>query len=84
VNNQSIILRKPELGDVEALSALHVASWKGAYQGLLPEVFLAQHTRVDIWIRIWGNILTNQTPYSVILVAETGVSCWATLMEGPN
>ena len=70
MNIQSIVLRKPELGDIETLSALHVASWKGAYQGLLPEAFLAQHARVDIWIRIWGNILKNPAPNAVILIAE--------------
>lgn len=64
------MIRKLEPSDIEALSALHVASWKGAYQGLLPDSFLVQHGSVEHWMRIWGNILTMKIPTSVILVAE--------------
>jgi len=54
----SYTLRKPELEDAMELAALHVACWKQAYSGLLPEGFFdAAHLqqRIGLWRRILGD-----------------------------
>jgi GNAT superfamily N-acetyltransferase len=47
-------LRPAHPGDIDALAALHVASWKAAYRGLLPDEYLdrlAPDDRIPVWER---------------------------------
>ncbi|ALN71499.1 GNAT family N-acetyltransferase [Aureimonas sp. AU20] len=48
-------LRPATPDDAEAIAALHVASWRETYDGLLPEAMLAElsvESRVELWRRI--------------------------------
>ncbi|WP_062115208.1 GNAT family N-acetyltransferase [Aureimonas sp. AU40] len=51
----SFSLRPATPEDAEAIAALHVASWRETYAGLLPEAMLAElsvESRAELWRRI--------------------------------
>lgn len=51
-------VRTAEPRDAEAIAHVHVASWQGAYRGLLPSSFLdslSVERRAEFWNRILGN-----------------------------
>ena len=55
---EPVTIRPAGLDDAPALAALHVATWRETYVGLLPDAMIAAHTvemRMAIWTRILGD-----------------------------
>lgn len=64
--------RRAEREDAPGLAALHIKSWQQAYQGILPEEFLASldaKRREDAWLNILGQ---GDDGPSVMLDCEPG------------
>ena len=80
MNTHVIEIRRAELADAVAISAIHLAAWKGAYTGIIPHRALNTmlERRSADW---WAKAIQRSTQ---ILVADVGgvVAGYATL--GPN
>lgn len=66
------MVRRPTLADVDALAAVHVAAWRDAYTGLLPEETIAGMTlgrRAEMWRRI----ITSESQRAWMAEDESGV-----------
>jgi ribosomal protein S18 acetylase RimI-like enzyme len=61
-------LRTATPDDARAIAEIHVAAWRAAYRGLMPEDFLARLS-VDERIEMWSSILSRPRPARVT-VAE--------------
>ncbi len=66
-----ITLREGTVEDAPALGALHVASWRETYAGLLPDAMLAELS-VATRATMWADILSNPAASGgmVVFVAE--------------
>ena len=53
--------------DLQAIAAIHAASWKDAYRGILPDLYLRQGAAIDLE-RHWQTVEVR--PDDVVLVAE--------------
>ena len=63
-------VRRAEPDDARAIAELHVAAWKAAFPGLLPQDYLddlAPEDRLGEWEQALGS-----SPWPVVLVAEEG------------
>lgn len=80
MNTHAIEIRQAELADAEAISAIHMAAWKGAYAGIIPHraLRIMLERRGVAW---WTRAIQRSTQ---VLVADVGgvVAGYATL--GPN
>ncbi len=80
MNTHVTEIRRAELADAEAISAIHLAAWEGAYTGIIPHKALNTmlERRGASW---WSRAIQRSTQ---ILVADIGgvVAGYATL--GPN
>lgn len=80
MNTHVIEIRRAELADTAAISAIHLAAWNGAYAGIIPHRALNTmlERRGPDW---WKRAIKRSTQ---ILVADVGgvVAGYATL--GPN
>lgn len=56
----SVSIRRAEVSDAPALGALHVASWRAAYKGLLPDEVIEGFT-VESRVASWTSWLTSPT-----------------------
>ena len=56
--------------DAAAVAAVHVASWQGAYRGVLPDEVLDGPELAVNRLRQWERLLTEPGPRAVDLVAE--------------
>lgn len=67
----SVSLRQARPDDAEALGALHVASWRWAYEGLLPADYLAGLDAAErsAW---WRTVLSEPWPGSVLVAERAG------------
>ncbi|WP_293374813.1 GNAT family N-acetyltransferase [Phenylobacterium sp. SCN 70-31] len=54
--------------DAEALAAVHVASWRQTYRGLLPDAYLARMSE-PVFARRFGHRLLRPGPDEVVLAA---------------
>lgn len=71
-------IRRAGPDDARAIAALHVASWKAAYPGLIPQDYL-DGLRPEDRLAAWEDLLSS-SPWPVVLVAEVrgvlaGVAC---------
>jgi GNAT superfamily N-acetyltransferase len=57
--------------DAPVLGALHVASWRASYAGMLPDAMLAELS-VEARAAMWGVILGNASAGATVHVAEEG------------
>jgi ribosomal protein S18 acetylase RimI-like enzyme len=77
MNTHVIEIRRAELADAAAISAIHLAAWKGAYTGIIPHRALSTmlERRGADW---WTRAITRSTQ---ILIADVGgvVAGYATL-----
>ena len=64
-------IRPAEVHDTARIAEIHVATWKRAYRGLLPQPFLDQLNPAQRR-PMWERILANPTSSSGALVADTG------------
>ena len=68
----TVRLRRARAADARAIAELHVATWKAAYPGLLPQGYLddlAPEDRLGDWEQALA-----ASPWPVVLVAEEGPS----------
>ncbi|HEY2356360.1 MAG TPA: GNAT family N-acetyltransferase [Phenylobacterium sp.] len=63
-------LRPAVTPDVPAIAALHTASWRDAYAGILDPVFLAGPIEADR-LGLWRKRLLDPDPEQLVHVAET-------------
>jgi len=63
-----VTVRRATAADVEAIAAVHVASWKEAYPGLVPQEYL-DALRAEDRVAPWRATLETQ-PWPVVLVLE--------------
>lgn len=76
-------VRPAEASDLDALVALHVATWKEAYTHLLPDGFFDdEHTRQRR--AMWTRILEDDSPERIARVAADGDRLVGLAMSGPS
>ena len=63
------MIRAAGLEDAEAIAAVHVASWRHAYRGLLPDEYL-DGMDVPRWAAGWRRVLSAERSRAATLVAE--------------
>lgn len=63
----TISLRPAEPADAAAIGALHVAAWREAYAGLLPDALLAELS-VEGRIAMWGKVLADPGAFETAAV----------------
>lgn len=68
MENRRITIRTADSRDAAAIAAVHVASWKTTYRGIVPDSFL-EALNVEDRTRRWEEIFASQ-PEAVFLVAE--------------
>lgn len=61
------LVRQAEVGDAAAIARVHVATWRTAYRGLLPDDFLAS-LREPTYAERWQRALADET--TRVYVAE--------------
>lgn len=62
-------LRDAEIHDAAALAAIHCASWRSAYAGILEQSFLDGPIEADR-AELWSGRLTNPEPSQAVLLVE--------------
>jgi ribosomal protein S18 acetylase RimI-like enzyme len=63
-------IRPAQPGDGDAIAALHAASWRSAYRGILPDAMLGPD--LDAGRRAWWHAALARTDWSAVRVAEAG------------
>ncbi len=70
-NNQAVVvIREARCEDSAGIAAVHVASWRSTYRGLLPDNYLEQ-LAVEPRERYWAGLLCAAAPTQVMFVAES-------------
>jgi GNAT superfamily N-acetyltransferase len=62
--------------DVEAIAALHAASWRATYRGIMPDDFLDREADADR-LRHWRSRMQALGPETILLKAVSGDALWA-------
>jgi GNAT superfamily N-acetyltransferase len=65
-----VLIRPAVTADAEAIAAVHVASWQGAYRGVFPDQVLDGPAFAANRLRLWERLLGEPGPRDVNLVAE--------------
>ena len=63
------MIREARAADAKAIGRVHVAGWQTAYQGIVPEAYLAGLNPEDRRA-FWQRILAEPDSKSIVLVAE--------------
>ena len=66
------MVRAARLDDARAIAHVHVATWRSAYRGLLPEQFLASLTEAQYTER-WRRSIADPAVRAYVAEDETGV-----------
>ena len=66
-----ISLRSATPADAHAIAEIHVAAWRAAYRGLMPDDFLAALS-VEERTGMWSDILSRPSPSQVALAEMDG------------
>jgi ribosomal protein S18 acetylase RimI-like enzyme len=69
VSRARLDLRSAGLNDAGAIARVHVATWRAAYAGLVPDAYLVGMTEVG-QMRFWRRLLGRSQAEETILVAE--------------
>ena len=76
-------IRDAAIGDLQAIAKLHAASWRAAYRGILPDIFLDNDLE-DNRAGRWNGTLDRMAPSDRLLIAMLGnglagfISGWTT------
>jgi ribosomal protein S18 acetylase RimI-like enzyme len=76
-------VRPAVLPDAPAIAAVHVATWRDAYAGLLPDEFLAGLV-VEDWAQRWRERLSVTVPGVFTLVFDSGGRVRGFVSAGPD
>lgn len=79
---ESLTVRAAASGDVPAIAELHVAAWRAAYRGLMPDEYLASLS-VAQRSEMWSRALSRAGPTHLV-VAELGGSVAGFCFFGPS
>lgn len=71
-------VRRAVESDARAIAEVHVASWKAAYRGMLPDSFL-DRLDAEKGVPVWTNIVKNPDIDTFVAVAGDRVVGFATL-----
>jgi ribosomal protein S18 acetylase RimI-like enzyme len=77
------VVRPAVLADAPAIAAVHVATWRDAYAGLLPDDFLAGLV-VEEWAERWRGRLCAPADGIFTLVLESGGQVRGFVSGGPD
>jgi GNAT superfamily N-acetyltransferase len=80
-SNAELRIRAADLDDVRPIAAVHVASWRQAYRGLLPDEYLAGLS-VDGLVRHWDSVIERLSD-DQLLVAEVDLLVVGFVHAGP-
>lgn len=79
-----IAIRAASLSDVDAIASLHLASWRAAYRGIVPDEFLAAITLESRVIR-WRKALSSpEAPPTETILAVDGDTIQGVCSFGPR
>ena len=78
-----MIVRTAVFADAEAIARIHVATWRAAYRGILPDETLAALSE-DTRARQWREWLGDQSRGIVVLVAEIDAAVAGFASLGPS
>jgi len=68
-------IRKATLDDVEIISRIHALSWKTAYKGIVPQVYLDEF-KEDFWVSAFTNWLKdNHLTVQLMIVDDQKIGC---------
>ncbi|MEM8688793.1 MAG: GNAT family N-acetyltransferase [Pseudomonadota bacterium] len=67
--SEKLLLREAVHKDASAITALHVASWRSAYRGVLPDAYLDGEAEAERGAH-WDKTLSSLKPEDLVLVAE--------------
>jgi ribosomal protein S18 acetylase RimI-like enzyme len=83
-SSKQAAIRDATLADTEAIAALHLASWRSAYQGIVPDGFLESITRESRIVR-WRNALSPAgSPHTETIIAVDGAVILGLCSFGPR
>ena len=69
--SDEIVMRDATVQDANAVTALHVASWRSAYRGVLPDAYLDGDVETERAAH-WRKTLSALGPEDFVLLAENG------------
>lgn len=69
MENLNINLRKADIDDARGIAEVHVKTWKHAYKGQIPDMYLA-NLSVEKRLTKWNDILIKNDPEKANFVAE--------------
>jgi ribosomal protein S18 acetylase RimI-like enzyme len=64
-----MVVRPADIADAEAIARVHVATWRAAYAGLVPDTYLVSMTEMRLAGQ-WRALLARAQPRDTVLVAE--------------
>lgn len=73
MDHEALALRRSGPADAAAIAAIHVAAWREAYPGLMPESMIAARTVADR-TRLWRRVLADPAD-AVFLALRAGRPC---------
>jgi ribosomal protein S18 acetylase RimI-like enzyme len=76
-------IRDAQPGDAHGIATVHVASWRAAYRGLLPDRVLATRPVADRE-RAWSQILVDPPPRTAVLLATADAAVVGFVSLGPD
>ncbi|HEY5900483.1 MAG TPA: GNAT family N-acetyltransferase [Burkholderiales bacterium] len=77
-----IALREARVADAAALAEIHIAAWRAAYRGLMPDDYLAALS-LDERTKMWASGLARPSPAQSVIAEIDGVAAGFCLF-GPS
>jgi ribosomal protein S18 acetylase RimI-like enzyme len=82
--SKRVAIRNATLADTEAIAALHVASWRSAYLGIVPDGFLETITRESRIVRWRSALSPAESPHTETVIAVAGGELLGFCSFGPR
>lgn len=79
-----IAIRAASPSDVDVIASLHLASWRAAYRGIVPDEFLAAITLESRVIRWRKALSSSESPLTETLIAVDGDTVQGVSSFGPR
>jgi GNAT superfamily N-acetyltransferase len=82
----SLVIRKANRDDVSGIARVHVASWHGAYRGMVPDEQIDART-VDVRRAQWAQWIDRPAHITLVACDESGAVvgfAGARLLDGPD
>lgn len=79
---ERIALREARVGDAAVLADIHIAAWRAAYRGLMPDAYLAALS-LEERTKMWTSVLVRPSPAKSV-IAEIGGAAAGWCRFGPT